>query len=311
MKILLTGGCGFIGTNIALRCLDEGWDVCNVDWDINQVKRANEVLPTYKVCADFASDKILDRVRDQEFDVILHQAAVPRVSYSVENPAETNDVNVTKTVQLLEAAAGNCRRFVFASSSSIYGGTENLPTPETEPLNPQSPYALQKRVGEDYIRMMCEFYGLDAICLRYFNVFGPHQFADNAYATVVSAWCGAVSRGEPLRLDGTGEQSRDMCHVQNVVNANILAATSDKKFKGEACNIACDDRVSLLEILDVFKKRWNVEVNHAPPRAGDIMHTRADISYAKELIGYEPEVQFWDGLESTFDWWGISNKVCP
>ena len=310
MKVLVTGGAGFIGSNLSMRCHDEGWQTTLVDRDISRMnawrQKQYENIEVWE--SDYSHPDILQKIKSSKFDVILHQAAVPRVSYSVEHPAETTEENVGKLVQLLEAAVGNCRRFVFASSSSVYGNADQLPLSESLPMNPISPYALQKKIGEEFIRMFCSLYGLDAICLRYFNVFGPYQYGDSAYSTAMSAWCYRLSQGLPLRSDGTGEQSRDLCYVDNVVSANMLAATSDNKFSGEACNIACGDRTSNNEILSEMKRRFpQLEIEQAPFRAGDIMHTQADISRAKAMIGYEPVVRFWDGFERTLKWWGLKN----
>src|SRR5262249_4313497 len=146
----------------------------------------------------------------------------------------------------------------------------------------------------------------DTICLRYFNVFGPRQFGDSPYSTAVSAWCHAVKHNLPLRSDGTGEQSRDMCYVDNVVEANFLASKATRQFKGEHFNIACDDRTSNNQILEYFKKRFpRIQVKNAPWRPGDVMHTQADISATTEAIGYQCKVRFWEGLEKTVAWWGL------
>lgn len=306
MNVLITGGCGFIGSNLTIACEKKGWDVSVVDRDDSRLHEWKHLVPntTFHIC-DFADESMLARVEDEAYDVILHLAAVPRVPYSVEHPALTNEENVGKTVRLLEAASGNCRRFVFSSSSSVYGGAEILPTPENAPMNPQSPYALQKLIGEQYLRMFAELYDLDCLSLRYFNVFGPRQYADNAYASVISAWFQAIKNGTPLRLDGTGAQSRDFCYVDNVVNANILAAESETKFRGGEFNIGCNDRISLLEILDAVQKIKNVEVEYASSRAGDVMHSQADIGKAENCLGYVPEVDFEKGFKRTLTWWGL------
>ena len=147
---------------------------------------------------------------------------------------------------------------------------------------------------------------MDAVCLRYFNVFGPHAYGDSPYATAVAAWCDAVRHGKPLRSDGDGEQSRDLCYVDNVVDANVLAANNKNPFRGEAFNIGCGDRTTNNEILAYFKRRFpHVDVIHAPERPGDVKHTQADITDAVEKLGYEPKVKFWEGLEMTLDWWKL------
>jgi len=309
MKVLITGGAGFIGTNLTIKACSLGWDVTVIDRDVSKLGNwQHEAKSARIVHADYSDPESLRLVRESKYDVIFHQAAVPRVSYSVEHPSETTDENVGKTVQLLESAAGNCGRFIFASSSSVYGDIEELPNKESDYLGsePSSPYAMQKKVGEEFIRLFSRQYGLDAICLRYFNVFGPHQYGDSAYSTALSSWCHKIKNKEALRSDGTGEQSRDLCYVDNVVSANVLSALSKNVHKGEAMNIACGGRTSNKEILDEMEKRFELTIENAPFRKGDIMHTQADISYAKEMIGYEPLVHFWEGFEKTLDWWGLS-----
>lgn len=330
-KALVTGGCGFIGSNLVKELVDQGWIVDVVDnlsnGDIKLIANIRElrVLPNssflhaYKqqeiertndkilvIEDDFASLGMLMHINEENYDVVFHQAAVPRVSYSVENPAETTNENITKTVALFEACVGAVERVVWASSSSVYGGASDLPTKETQAKAPKSPYAWQKSTIEDFAAIAGELYDLDIVCLRYFNVFGPGQYGDSPYATSVSAWCHHAKNGTPCRSDGDGTQSRDLCYVDNVVNANILAANSSATFNGKCYNIACGDRTTNNEILDYFKKNFNVTVNNAPWRAGDVMHTQADITLAKEELGYEPTVRFWEGLEKTVAWWGLN-----
>ena len=183
-----------------------------------------------------------------------------------------------------------------------------LPTPANHPKDPKSPYAWQKSCVEDLIKIFCQSYeGFDAVCLRYFNVFGPGQFGGSAYSTAISAWCHAVKNNTPLRKDGTGEQSRDLCYIDNVVNANVLAMNRKERFVGETFNIACGDRISNNEILDFFEESFsNLEIVQAPFRPGDVMHTHADISKTINVLEYEPAVRFWDGLQRTFGWWNLS-----
>ena len=330
-RALVTGGCGFIGSNLVKELIKQGWIVDVVDnlsnGDIGLIEGVAEIrvlpnasfLNAYKqqeinrssdkilmIEDDFASLGMLMHINDENYDVVFHQAAIPRVSYSVENPAETTHENVTKTVALFEACVGAVSRVVFASSSSVYGGADELPTKETHQKSAKSPYAWQKSTIEDFAAIAGELYELDIVCLRYFNVFGPGQYGDSPYSTAVSAWCHAAKQGTPCRSDGDGTQSRDLCYVDNVVNANILSANSTNTFYGKCYNIACGDRTSNNEILTYFKKNFNVTVTTAPWRPGDIMHTEADITSAKEDLGYEPAVKFWEGLEKTIAWWGLN-----
>lgn len=330
-RALVTGGAGFIGSNLVKELVSQGWLVDVVDDMSNGHIQLLDGLnlrhmpgPTflglYKSQAPnraqdevlfvedrFASLGMLHHIANKNYDVIFHQAAIPRVSYSVENPSETTDTNIADTVRLFEAAAGNVTKVVFASSSSVYGGADNMPTSETESKNPKSPYAWQKSVIEDYAKLCGELYGLDIICLRYFNVFGPGQYGDSPYSTAVSAWCHAIKNNLQCRSDGDGEQTRDMCYIDNVVNVNIRAANFAETIMGKCYNVACGDRVSNNEILAWLKTRYGekVSVRQASERPGDVKHTQADISKARSQFGYEPSVRFWEGLEKTVAWWGL------
>jgi len=332
-RALVTGGCGFIGSNLVKKLVQENWTVDVVD-DMssghlelldglkmrvipvgmlhvfcNEIKSRGErdQSEVHVMQGDFAEYRVLNRIAEKNYDVVFHQAAIPRVSFSVENPSLTTDINIFSTVKLFEACAGNVDRIVFASSSSVYGGADVLPTSESYQKNPKSPYAWQKSAIEDFASMCGSLYDLDIVCLRYFNVFGPGQYGDSPYSTAVSAWCHAAKNKTACRSDGDGTQTRDMCYVDNVVHANILAAESDMKFMGRFYNIACGDRVSNNQILEYFRENFEVEVVNAPWRPGDVMHTRADINRAKEELGYEPLVRFWEGLEKTVEWWKIND----
>ena len=332
-RALVTGGCGFIGSNLATTLRNSGWVVDVVDdmsnGNINLLENTPKriVLPTllpvltkieYKrknneivvIQGDFADDNILAAVNSGCYDVIFHQAAIPRVSYSVENPYETTRTNISKTIRLFEAASnGSVDRIVFASSSSVYGGADLLPTSETCGKDPKSPYAWQKSSIEDAAKIFCNLYNIDIVCLRYFNVFGPGQYGDSPYSTALAAWCHAIKNNLMLRSDGDGTQSRDLCYIENIVSANILAANYNKKFKGKCYNVACGDRISNNEILEYLKSKFkNIKVRHAPWRAGDIMHTQADISQISNDLGYEPSVRFWKGIDLTIKWWGLDEE---
>ncbi len=304
---LVTGAAGFIGSNLCRRLLAEGWKVTGVD-DLSSghLDLVQGLKGLTLVVNDFASEPIIESLEAEDFDVVFHLAAIPRVSYSVENPSETTLTNIAKTVKLMEACRGKIARFVFSSSSSVYGGADDLPTPTSYPRDPKSPYAWHKSSIEDLLRMFGNLYDFDSVCLRYFNVFGPNQYGDSPYSTAISAWCHAVKHGTPLRKDGSGEQSRDMCYVDNVVDVNIRAANHEGTLRGEAFNVACGDRTSNNQILAKFQEKFGeLNVDQAPFRAGDVMHTQADISETERVFGYKPLVRFWDGLEKTFEWWDI------
>lgn len=293
----MTGCAGFIGSHIVDRLIDDGHVVTGVDdLSAGSIKNVQRLCPLRIggfLKRDFSSESVLSMVRSNKFDVIFHEAAIPRVSFSVEHPSLTNDANIGKTVKLLEALRGTTTRLVFASSSSVYGGATILPTPNDYPKNPRSPYALQKSVCEDYCKMFASLYGVDSVCLRYFNVFGQRQDGNHPYATVIAAWASAASNKIPLRCDGDGEQTRDHCHVKNVVDANILAATSTRKFAGECYNVACGSHASNNEILLIIQKRFNFwETLRVPDRIGDVRHSLADISKTKTDLGYTPRQTF-------------------
>lgn len=332
---LVTGGAGFIGSNLVHRLINEGWKVDVVDdmsnGHLELLTGLNmRVLPSggtflvdfesYEDDArdddtvlviqdDFASPGVLSRIHRGVYDVVFHQAAIPRVLYSVEHPGHTTDINISSTVRLFEACRNNVSRIVFASSSSVYGGADTFPTSELSEKSPKSPYAWQKSTIEDVSKIFGKLYELDIVCLRYFNVFGPGQFGDSPYSTAVSAWCHRTSQMQPLRSDGDGTQSRDLCYVDNVVDANVLAANFDGTFNGKCYNVACGDRTSNNEILEFFKENFShTLVQEAPWRPGDVMHTQADITKIQQDLGYEAKVDFWAGLERTLEWWGLNKN---
>ena len=334
-KALVTGGCGFIGSNLTKELVKKGWQVDVVDdmsnghidllKDLNcrflpgggfikaynlHYKGLDKDRPEDEVIViedDFASSFMLEYIGTGAYDVVFHQAAIPRVSYSVEYPIQTTDTNVLKTIKLFEACSYSVDRVVFASSSSVYGGAKVLPTKETTIKNPKSPYAWQKSVIEEYAKLCHSLYDLDVVCLRYFNVFGPGQYGDSPYSTAVSAWCHAIKNDLECRSDGDGEQSRDMCYIDNIVYANIRAANYFESFEGECYNVACGDRVTNNEILNYLKDRFGdrVKIKNAPERVGDVKHTQADITKIYTDIGYTVQKRFWEGLEETVKWWQI------
>ena len=327
-RVLITGGCGFIGSNLAHHLTDLGWTVDTVDdnssGDIIFLEGLTfrtcliDALPLYEeqyegndprqslcIIGDFAHDNILTRIRRGTYDYVFHTAANPRVSYSVERPAQTTEVNVLKTVGLLKACAdAKVKRVVFSSSSAVYGAISEFPTSETAEKNPASPYGLQKLVCEQFADLFGKLYDLDVVSLRYFNVYGPRQLGNSAYSTAISAWCNAVHNNTPLRSDGDGNQTRDMVYVGDVVLANVLAATCPRNLSGEVLNVGTGKYISNNQILELFEAEFGaLDISHAPARAGDVKHTHADIRHAETLLGYEPKTHFLVGLRQTWDWW--------
>ena len=327
MKVLVTGGCGFIGSNLTHELVRIGWDVDVIDDMSNGHLEFLEgldlrVVPTVAlahyensyeekddrdvlvITGDFADDAILERVKTGKYDAVFHLAANPRVEYSVKHPVHTTEVNVFKTVALFKMCSDSKTRVIFSSSSAVYGNVETLPTSEDTRTKPESPYGLQKLVAEQYAEIFSRLYGSDIVCLRYFNVYGPRQLGDSAYSTAVSAWCNATFDNRSLRSDGDGTQTRDMVYVGDVVAANVKAAIADIKFTGQALNVATGRAISNNEILDMFKERFpNTEVTNAPWRPGDVMHTLANTGLAESTIGFQAKTSFNEGLEQTLEWW--------
>lgn len=317
MKAIVTGSNGFIGYNLCLRLRELGWRVLGVDDLFSGL--AENVVPGFEYLQVKVQDKpaMEGLLSSFEPQVIFHLAAMPRVSYSVENPMLTAEANVMGTLSLLEALVNTGQnrscRLVNTSSSAVYGGAELLPTPEEYPCRPQSPYALQKLQAEEWVRLFVDLYGLDALSLRYFNVFGPHSLFGGSYSTVLSAWLYHLYVNpdyEPF-LEGDGLQTRDFCYVDNVVQANIQAATRERAFYGEAFNIAQGEAHNLLEcheLLEEFAGRPLVLAGR-PPRVGDVRHTLADISAARRELDYEPSRDFPEQLWKMARWYQTSYPV--
>jgi len=307
-KYLVTGGAGFIGSNIVEKLLKAGESVRVVDnFSTGSKKNIEEFLgnPNFELIeGDLAN---LDTAKKAvfEIDFILHEAAVPSVPRSIEDPIRTNNANITATLNLLISARdAKIKKFVFASSSSIYGDNPDLPKKEDFPPRPISPYALQKYAGERYCQIFWRIYGLPTICLRYFNVFGPKQNPNSQYAAVIPKFIFNFLNNEKPVIFGTGEQSRDFTYVDNVVAANLLAANSEKE-NGEVFNIACQDRTSLNQLVGFLSETTgkNIKADYQDQRQGDVLHSLADISKIREVLGYSPKVMFKEGLIKTFNWY--------
>ncbi|MGH2950764.1 MAG: SDR family oxidoreductase [Solirubrobacterales bacterium] len=303
-SVLVTGGAGFIGSHLAERLCREGQRVRVLD-DFATGKRENlaPILDQIELVeGDVRSHERVHRsVRGCE--VVFHQAAVPSVPRSIQDPLTSNEVNVTGTLNVLLAARDQgVRRVVFASSSSVYGPGRELPVREQMPSLPIAPYGVAKLAAEGYCRAFFEVYGLETVALRYFNVFGPRQDPLSEYAAVLPRFITALLEGRPPVVYGDGEQSRDFTYVDNTVAANLLAADAAGA-AGQTFNVACGETISLNALLDELRAITgrSVEAVHEQPRAGDLRHSLADISRAREALGYEPSVGLREGLSRTVD----------
>ena len=310
-KVLVTGGAGFIGSHIAAGLVEQGATVRVID-DLSTGNRRNLEPIAARVDvleANLGDHEVLRRALS-DIEIVFHEAAIPSVPRSVERPAETHEATANATFALLLAARDQkVRRVVYAASSSAYGDQPELPKVEDMRPAPLSPYAAAKLMGEYYCQVFTHVYGLETVSLRYFNVFGPRQDPSSQYSGVISRFMDAlVSGGQPV-IYGDGEQSRDFTYVSNVVHANFLAAESARAV-GKVVNIANGERVTLNQLLETMKKitdKPGVTARYEPVRRGDVRDSLADLSAARDLLGYEPKVGLEDGLRRTFDWWKTNN----
>ena len=307
-KYLVTGGAGFIGSNL-VRCLLDRQDEVRVLDNFSTGKRQNleEVADRIELIEGDLCDSGVTEQAVRGVDFVLHQAAIPSVPRSVEAPLESHTANATGTLILLEAARrAKVKRLVYASSSSVYGANETLPKQETMQTEPMSPYAVAKLAAEHYCMVYHRVYGLETVALRYFNVFGPRQDPSSPYSGVISQFIEAIKSESAPVIFGDGEQTRDFTFVENVAQAN-LAACASSKGAGRAYNIGCAKRFSLNELWSSMARLAGVdrEPVHQETRAGDVRHSLADVSRAKEFLGYVPRVDFIDGLERTLCFYGV------
>jgi len=305
-RFCVTGGAGFIGSNIVRRLVADGHEVRVLD-DFSTGRLINlegleGKLSTFE--GDICDSALLEKAFDGA-DYVLHQAALPSVQRSVEDPLETNRVNVEGTLKVLEAARkASVKRVVYASSSSVYGDTPTLPKREDMTPQPRSPYAISKLAGEYYCRVYNDVFGLETVSLRYFNVFGPRQSPDSQYAAVIPIFIRCALEGKPVTVFGDGEQSRDFTYIDNVVQANLLAAEAES-VPGQVFNVGCGVRFTLNGLLDILESILDkrIERRYTSSRPGDVKHSQADITRARELLAYEPRVGFEEGLRSTAEWY--------
>jgi len=302
---LVTGGAGFIGSHLAEELVRRGHRVRIVDSLITG-KRANieHISPVEFIEGDLADLDVARRaVEGCEF--VLHQAAIPSVPRSVTDPITSHRANVDATVNVLVASRdAGVRRLVFAGSSSVYGDAAALPKHEDMTPNPLSPYALQKLVGEQYLRMFTRLYGLETVSIRYFNVFGPRQDPSSPYSGVISVFAAALLENRSPDIHGDGGQTRDFTYVANVVDG-VLRACEAPKASGEVINVATGGRISLNDLFEEMQRIVGASVTptYGAPRQGDVRDSQADIGKAKAILGYEPIVTFDEGLRRTIDWY--------
>ncbi len=308
-KFLVTGGAGFIGSNICKRLVSEHCFVRVLD-NLLTGKRRNlsDIDDKIEFVEADMGDPAVARSAMKDIDVVLHQGALPSVPRSVDDPADTHRHCVDATfILLLKARDAGVKRFVYAASSSAYGDTPTLPKVETMLTDPLSPYAVAKLVGEYYCSVFYKVYGLETISLRYFNVFGPHQDPASQYAAAIPAFVTAILKEESPTIYGDGEQSRDFTYIDNVVYANLLAARA-KQTRGEVINIACGEAITVNAIIEMINKIVGKDVKpiYADARPGDVKHSLADIHKAQTLIGFNPVVSFNDGLQKAIEWYRVN-----
>jgi len=299
-KVIVTGGAGFIGSNLVDALIEKGYEVHVVD---NLVAGKRENVHTKAVLHEI---DIRDLKKLQEVmtgaKYVFHLAALPRVQFSIENPIETNDVNVGGTLNVLKAAKdAGVSKVVYSASSSAYGDQIEMPLREDMPANPKSPYGLHKYIGELYCKLFSDIYGLPTVSFRYFNAYGPRLDPNGAYALVIGLFLRLRKEGKSLTITGDGMQTRDFTHVKDIVRANILAAESDAVGKGEVINIGAGENHTILELAKLI----GGEIEYIAPRL-EPHDTLADISLAKKLLGWEPTVSFKDGIAELRNLFGLN-----
>ncbi len=308
MRILITGGAGFIGSNLARFFLEKNQQVVVFDnFSTGKLENLQDILANIELIEGDVRD--IESVRNamSNIDAVSHQAALGSVPRSIEDPQTTHAVNVNGTLNILQAMRKNhVKRIVFAASSSAYGHHKESPKTESMPSMPASPYAAGKVACENYLQAYSTVYEIEAVCLRYFNVFGPRQDPEGAYAAVIPRFVTALLKKEPPTVYGDGEQSRDFCHIDNVCRANWLALqASGSKCKGQPINIACGKATNLNQILQSLQNllKTNLIPVYTDERPGDVKHSLADLTQARQVLGYEPEVSFEEGLNRAIDWY--------
>ncbi len=316
-RCLVTGGSGFIGSSIVRALLERGNSVRVLD-NLSTGRRSNldDVADDVEFLEGSVAHLATMSRACEGVSKVFHEAAIPSVARSVAAPLASHEANVTGTLNVLIAAMqAGVDRVVYASSSSVYGDAESFPVHETFRPMPLSPYAVSKLAGEQYLGAFHASFGLPTVALRYFNVFGPRQDPASEYAAVVPRFVTAALSGGPVTIYGDGEQSRDFTFVADVVQANLLAAEAPPEAFGRAFNVAYDQRHSVNELLREIRglvpEVPQPEPNHAPPRAGEIRDSQADITAAREVLGYEPKFTFLEGLRLTVEWFRKETAARP
>lgn len=306
-KYLVTGGAGFIGSNIVKKLVENGEEVRVLDdlstGNIENIKPFLEKIEFIE--GDFLDMEIAKKAVNG-VDYILHQGAIPSVPRSIDDPVRTNNANILGTLNMLIASSdAGVKRFVYAASSAAYGDSPVMPKVETMPIAPKSPYAIQKLTAEQYCQSFYTLYGLETVSLRYFNVFGPNQDPASVYSAVIPLFIKKILAGESPVICGDGSTSRDFTYVDNNVDANLRACTASKECAGEVINIACGYEISLNELVQKINELLGTDIKptYIDERKGDVKHSLADISKAKQLLGYVPSVSFEDGLKKTIEFY--------
>ena len=306
-KYLVTGGAGFIGSNIVRTLVERGESVRVLDnLSTGKIKNIEKFLKDIEyIEGDFTDLEVAKKAVDG-VDYVLHQGAIPSVPRSIDDPIKTNDANILGTLNMLLASRdAGVKRFVYAASSSAYGDSPIMPKVETMGIRPKSPYAIQKLTGEQYCQNFYTLFGLETVCLRYFNVFGPNQDPESVYSAVIPMFIKKMLKGESPVIYGDGNTSRDFTYVENNVDANLRACVVEKICAGEVINIACGYEISLNGLVEKINEILGTHITpvYKEERKGDVKHSLADISKAKKLLDYGPIVNFEDGLRKTVEFY--------
>jgi len=302
MKIIVTGGAGFIGSHLVDYLINKNHEVVGIDNLLSGKKEnINKKAKFYKI--DICSPRISQIFKNEKPEIIFHLAALARVPLSIRKPVLTTKVNITGTVNIFKAACeSKAKRVVFASSSSVYGEQKSLPLRESFLPNPISPYALQKWAGEQFARLFVKLYKIPIVSLRYFNVYGPRMDFDSEYSLVIGKFLKQKAKGQSLTIYGDGNQTRSFCYISDVVEATVKAGFSEKIKGGEIINIGMEKSYSINYLAHLISDR----VRYLPPRKGDVKHTKADITLAQQILDWYPKVDLEKGIQKTKEWfWRI------